>query len=58
LCLKTFYPWKFYGNGICYNIYDLVEQMAGEYMALPDGLQNKDFIEETLGVIRHLREEN
>jgi hypothetical protein len=58
LCLKTFNPWKFYGSGISYNMYDLIEQMACEYRALPDGLENEDFIEETLGVIRYLREEN
>jgi hypothetical protein len=57
LCLKTFHPWNFYGRGISYNMYDLIEQMAGEYRALPDGFENKDFIEETLEAIRRLREE-
>jgi hypothetical protein len=56
--VKTFHPWNFYGRGISHNMYDLIEQMAGEYRALPEGLENKDFIDETLEAIRHLREEN
>jgi hypothetical protein len=39
-------------------MYDLIEQMAGEYRTLADGFENEDFIEETLEDIRRLREEN
>jgi hypothetical protein len=39
-------------------MYDLIEQMAGEYRALEDGFQNEEFIEETLEDIRRLRKEN
>jgi hypothetical protein len=39
-------------------MYDLLEKMAAEYKELSDGLDKKNFIEETLETIRHLREGN
>ena len=54
--MKTFYPGNFYGRDTTYSIYDLLEETAAEYKKLPEGLEDKDFVEETIQAIRHLKE--
>jgi hypothetical protein len=56
--MKMFCPWKFYGRNISYNMYDLLEKIVAEYKNLPDGLENTNFIEETLETMRCLREKH